>query len=140
MNWNFFEGLHRIIAKLFFPKCDSNKWYFNFVATIPNRHANEEMCNDRYFCASFLFDSRCFEVEEPAFRRMLWIKVLISPTFSKQIFILKCFAQLFSNYSLSLSFFGKRILAQKLLIKFLWNWPKEKRPNVKIPWSFYLYN
>jgi len=33
-------------------------------------------------------------------------------------FVLKSFVQLFSSYSLALNFFGKRILAQKLLIKF----------------------
>jgi len=41
----------------------------------------------------------------------------------------KCFAQLFSNYILGLWFFVKRISAQKLLVKCLWNWLLPGRRN-----------
>ncbi len=34
----------------------------------------------------------------------------------------KCYALLFSWYSLALNFFGKRILAQIMLVKCWWNW------------------
>jgi len=46
------------------------------------------------------------------------------PTFYEQLFVRKCFKQLFSNYSLALQFFVERILAQKLLIKCRWYWLK----------------
>jgi hypothetical protein len=42
--------------------------------------------------------------------------------FMCNFFIGKCFAQIFSHYSLALWFFGKRISAQKLLVKCWWNW------------------
>jgi len=41
--------------------------------------------------------------------------------FRSAFFVQKYFAQLFSNYSLALYYFGKRILAQKLLEKCWWN-------------------
>jgi len=40
----------------------------------------------------------------------------------RAFFVQKCFAQLFSSYSLALYFFGKRKSAKKLLIKCWWNW------------------
>ncbi len=40
--------------------------------------------------------------------------------FTLTFFVRKPFAQLFSNYSLALWFFGKRILVQKLLVKCWW--------------------
>jgi len=43
-------------------------------------------------------------------------------TLVKLTVIPKFFAQLLSAYNLGLQFFGKRILAQKLLIKCWWNW------------------
>ncbi len=49
-------------------------------------------------------------------------QVSISSTFYEQLFVQKCFAQLFSNYSLALWLFGQRISAQKLLVKCWWNW------------------
>jgi len=42
--------------------------------------------------------------------------------FKYTFFVQKCFAQICSNYSTALQFFGKRILAQKLLVKYWWNW------------------
>ena len=43
--------------------------------------------------------------------------------FMTGFFVQKCFEQLFCTYSSALYSFGKRILAQKLLIKCWWNWP-----------------
>jgi len=43
--------------------------------------------------------------------------VLIHQYFTNDFFVQKCFAQLLSNYSLALNFFGKKMSAQKLLIK-----------------------
>ncbi len=48
-----------------------------------------------------------------------WL-VSISSTFYMHLFVQKCFAQLYYVYSLALNFFGKIILAQKLLVKFGW--------------------
>jgi len=45
--------------------------------------------------------------------------------FTSSFFVRKCFAKLFSNYSLALKFFDSRISAQKLLIKCWWNWLQE---------------
>jgi len=42
--------------------------------------------------------------------------------FTCAFFVQKCFAQLFSNYSLALYFFGTKISAQKLLVKCWWHW------------------
>jgi len=47
-------------------------------------------------------------------------------------FVQKCFAQYFSNYCLSLQFFGRRMLVRKLLIKCQWN-----RLPVSISSTFY---
>ena len=44
-------------------------------------------------------------------------QVSISPTFYEQLFVGKCFSHLLCAYSLGLSFFDARKLAQKLLIK-----------------------
>ncbi len=48
--------------------------------------------------------------------------VSISPTFYVQLFVQNCFAQLFSTYSLTLKFFGKRLSAKKLFVKMLLKW------------------
>jgi len=57
--------------------------------------------------------------------RPRWLcQVSISSTLFPHLFVQKCFLHLYSNYSLSLQFFGPRILAQKLLIKCWWNWPQ----------------
>ena len=48
----------------------------------------------------------------------------ISPAFYEQLFVRKSFELLFCAYVLGLYFFGKRKLAQKLLIKCWWNWLK----------------
>jgi len=42
--------------------------------------------------------------------------------FTCAFFVQKCFAQLFSTYILALKFSGKRISAQKLVVKCWWNW------------------
>ncbi len=42
--------------------------------------------------------------------------------FTQAFFVQKSLAQLFSNYSLALYFFAKRILVQMLPIKSWWNW------------------
>jgi len=42
--------------------------------------------------------------------------------FSSSFFIWKCFVQLFSNYSLALYLFVKRISMQKLLVISWWTW------------------
>jgi len=49
-------------------------------------------------------------------------QVSISPTFYMQLFCTKVFCTVFSANSLALYFFGKIILAQKLLAKCFWNW------------------
>jgi len=41
--------------------------------------------------------------------------------FTRNFFEQKCFAQIVSTYILALKFFGKRISAQKLLVKCWWN-------------------
>ncbi len=46
-----------------------------------------------------------------------FINILLAP-----YFVQKCFAQIFSYYSLALIFFGKIILAQRLLVRCWWNW------------------
>jgi len=52
--------------------------------------------------------------------------------FTSAFFTRKCFAQLFSNYSLALWLFGKRISVKKLLVTCWWNWLQ-----VSIPSTFY---
>ncbi len=56
---------------------------------------------------------------------------------SSNFFVQKCFGQLFSSYSLALYFFGKRILAQKLLLKSWWNWLYSFKilPLTPLPWT-----
>jgi len=50
-------------------------------------------------------------------------------------FVRKCFAQLFSDYSLALYFFGETILAQKLLVKCWWNWLQSgNMPKISVKW------
>ncbi len=48
-------------------------------------------------------------------------QVSISSTFTLNFFVQKCFAQLFSNYSFALNFFGEKISVQKLIVKYWWN-------------------
>ena len=45
--------------------------------------------------------------------------------FMRSFFVQKSFEQLFCTYGLGLYFFGERKLAQKLLVKCWWNWPKD---------------
>jgi len=47
-------------------------------------------------------------------RQTLKFRCRFCQHFKRNFFIQKCFAQLFSNYSLALNFSGKRILGQKL--------------------------
>ena len=51
-------------------------------------------------------------------------QVSISPTFYEQLFRTKVFWAAFLYLRLRFVFFGARILAQKLLVKCWWNWPK----------------
>jgi len=44
--------------------------------------------------------------------------------FMHVFYVQKPFVLPYSNYSLALLFFGKRILAEKLLVKCWWNWPQ----------------
>ncbi len=46
--------------------------------------------------------------------------------FTSSFFVQKCYEHLFSSYSFCLNFCGKRILAEKLLVKCWWNWHLEK--------------
>ena len=51
-------------------------------------------------------------------------QVSISSTFKSTCYIRKCLAQPLSNLSLAFAIFGKRVSAQKLLVKCWWNWLK----------------
>ena len=53
-------------------------------------------------------------------------------------FVQKSFEQLFCSYSIGLYFFGKRKLAQKLLLKCWWNWLYRK-PNLKVQKLYQIY-
>ncbi len=57
--------------------------------------------------------------------------------FMPALFEWKCFAQLFSNFSLALLFFGERILAQKLRVKCWWNWLQVQNEIRKKVWRFF---
>jgi len=56
-------------------------------------------------------------------RKML-MTLTTGVNFSNGVFILKCFAKLFSNYSLAFYFFGKMKSVQNLLVKCYLNWAK----------------
>jgi len=75
------------------------------------------------------FSSYVFALLKNLYKKRVRIKLMKLTTgvkfinfFTQAFFVQKSLAQLFSNYSLALYFFAKRILVQMLLIKSWWNW------------------
>jgi hypothetical protein len=66
----------------------------NFVTQVSTAAGSGGACTDSFFVTRLKFHQH----------------------FTRNIFIRNCFAQHFSNYSLAMNFFGKRILEHKLIV------------------------
>jgi len=74
---------------------------------------------------TFAFDERCeqqYYFYSVALITNTAMRSQFHQLFMNNFFVQKCFTKLFSPSSLGLKFFGKMILAQKLLVKCWWNW------------------
>jgi len=65
------------------------------------------------------------KIDKKALDALLADKVSISPTFYKNLCCTKVLRKAFLYLQFGLVIFFKRILAQKLLVKYWWNWLQE---------------
>ena len=88
-------------------------------------HRNEKILKVRPHLSLFFFPlQQILSIQK--------LQVPILSTVYPRFFVRKCFAQFFLKYSLDLYFFGKIILAHKLLVKYWWNWLYDNATPTKI--------